>query len=205
MESNEVSIRVLVEEIVRREHPKTVGELFKLALRERSGMNQDSFVRVVEGLRREGKITLESPFPRFEGFTQYIISGSMNLWFYLVLLATLGTVAAVYLLPDLYPVTIVRWVIGGVFVLYLPGYAVIEALFPSRKSLDGVARFALSVVLSLAIVMLTGLFLNYTPWGIRLDPIVVSLSTFTVVAALTGTYRKYLLLGERERPTAREA
>ncbi|HPC28222.1 MAG TPA: DUF1616 domain-containing protein, partial [Candidatus Methanomethylicus sp.] len=49
---------------------------------------------------------------------------------------------------------------------------------------------ALSIGLSLALVPLTGLVLNYTPWGIRLDPIVVSLSLLTVGLALGAAVRK---------------
>lgn len=36
-----------------------------------------------------------------------------------------------------------------------------------------------------------GLLLNYTPWGIRVDPIVVSLCLFTIAIGFVGVYRKY--------------
>ena len=39
--------------------------------------------------------------------------------------------------------------------LFLPGYALIEALYPKRE-LDELTRFALSIGLSLALVPLTG-------------------------------------------------
>lgn len=42
-------------------------------------------------------------------------------------------------------------VVGSVFVLFLPGYSLIRALFGSRE-LDNIERFALSVGLSLALV-----------------------------------------------------
>lgn len=59
-------------------------------------------------------------------------------------------------------------------VLFLPGYALIAALFPAKSNLDGIERTALSFGLSIAIVPLMGLGLNYTPWGIRLLPILIS-------------------------------
>ncbi len=65
--------------------------------------------------------------------------------------------------------------------LFLPGYALIAALFPAKSDLDGIERTALSFGLSIAVVPLIGLGLNYTPWGIRLLPILISLSIFTFV------------------------
>lgn len=66
-----------------------------------------------------------------------------------------------------------------------------EALFLDRKDLEGIERLALSIGLSLALAPLIGLVLNYTPWGIRLDPIVTSLCVFTLLIGAIGVYRKY--------------
>ncbi|MGB3943467.1 MAG: DUF1616 domain-containing protein, partial [Methanothrix sp.] len=60
----------------------------------------------------------------------------------------------------------VRVPVGLVMVLFLPGYALIAALFPRDDDLDGIERVALSFGLSIAVVPLIGLGLNYTPWGI---------------------------------------
>ncbi len=67
----------------------------------------------------------------------------------------------------------------------------IEALYPKADELERLERFALGVGLSLAVVPLVGLVLNYTPWGIRLDPIFASLSLLTLALGLGGVYRKY--------------
>jgi uncharacterized membrane protein len=77
--------------------------------------------------------------------------------------------------------TAVRNILGLPLVLFLPGYALIAALFPAKSDLDGIERTALSFGLSIAVVPLIGLGLNYTPWGIRLLPILISLSVFTFV------------------------
>ncbi|MGD0951589.1 MAG: DUF1616 domain-containing protein [Methanotrichaceae archaeon] len=80
--------------------------------------------------------------------------------------------------------------LGLVMVLFLPGYALIAALFPRKDDLDGIERTALSFGLSIAVVPLIGLGLNYTPWGIRLTPVVISLSVFTVVMAAAAHLRR---------------
>ena len=78
-------------------------------------------------------------------------------------------------------------------VLFIPGYALIAALFPGSAEIGHIERLALSFGLSIAVVPLIGLALNYTPWGIRLDPIVISLAIFTAAMLLIGHYRRALL------------
>ena len=69
-----------------------------------------------------------------------------------------------------------RVLFGIPMVLFIPGYALIAALFPGKRISTASNGYALSFGLSIAVVPLTGLVLNYTPWGIRLDPIVMSLA-----------------------------
>ncbi|MGI6015910.1 MAG: DUF1616 domain-containing protein [Methanothrix sp.] len=83
--------------------------------------------------------------------------------------------------------------IGLLMVLFVPGYVLIAALFPKREDLDGIERIALSFGLSIAVVPLIGLGLNYTPWGIRLLPVVISISAFTLLLAATAHWRRLSL------------
>jgi len=79
-----------------------------------------------------------------------------------------------------------RIAFGLIFVLFFPGYTLIAALFPRKTSLGGIERLALSFGLSIAVVPLLGLLLNYTPWGIRLCPILISVLVFIMVMAGIG-------------------
>jgi uncharacterized membrane protein len=122
--------------------------------------------------------------------------------------------------------TPVRVVVGLPFVLFVPGYALIAALFPEAGGsdavedtadataeastgestdtagaldsggIDGIERVALSFGLSIAVVPLIGLVLNFTPWGIRLIPIMVATSAFTVGATWVGARRRFALSAE---------
>ena len=62
-----------------------------------------------------------------------------------------------------------------------------------RSGISGIERFALSVGLSIAIVPLIGLALNYTSFGIRLDPILISLTAFTVIMIIVTLFRRAAL------------
>jgi len=92
----------------------------------------------------------------------------------------------IFYVPD----SLARKALGLAFVLFFPGYVFITALFPNRQELDNLERLALSFGLSIAIVPLIGLGLNYTPWGIRLIPILVSLTVFNIALAVVAIYRR---------------
>lgn len=95
-------------------------------------------------------------------------------------------ILAVALIPD----SPLRTALGVPFVLFFPGYILLSVLFPSGKDLGGIERLALSIGLSLAIVPLIGLALNYTPWGIRLAPILLSMFVFILLMSALSLYRR---------------
>ena len=86
--------------------------------------------------------------------------------------------------------TVVRTVLGLLLVLFFPGYALIASLFPKKDDLDSIERITLSFGLSIAITPLLGLVLNYTPWGIRLDQILVSLTGITLLLCAVAIIRR---------------
>ncbi len=108
----------------------------------------------------------------------------------LLLVIILTGLCALFVLEPTLNKTVVRTVLGLFLVLFLPGYALIAALFPKKDDLDTIERLALSFGLSIAITPLIGLILNYTPYGIRLDPILVSLTGVTVLLCAVAFLRR---------------
>ena len=86
-----------------------------------------------------------------------------------------------------------RIALGLLFLLLFPGYILLSALFPKRGSLTGIERIVLSFALSIAVTSLIGLILNYTPWGISLYPILISVTLFILVASTVAWYRQQRL------------
>jgi uncharacterized membrane protein len=102
------------------------------------------------------------------------------------------------LIPPLNEISPIRIILGLPLVLFLPGYALITTLFPREDDLDGIERIALSFGLSIAITPLLGLALNYTPFGIRLSPILIVLSVFTISLAI-GAYVRRSKIPEEDK------
>lgn len=89
--------------------------------------------------------------------------------------------------------TPLRVLFGVPLLLFVPGYLLIAALFPRHDDLDWLERIALSFGLSIAVVPLVGLVLNYTPWGIRLDPVLAGLALVIAALAVAATARRLAL------------
>jgi uncharacterized membrane protein len=106
----------------------------------------------------------------------------------IVMIWTVLTVISIYIPP--LSASPLRVILALPMILFIPGYSLIAALFPSNKEIDLIERVALSFGLSIAVVPLIGLALNYTPWGIRLDPVVASLVCFTLAVILVALVRR---------------
>ncbi|SFR87029.1 Uncharacterized membrane protein [Halomicrobium zhouii] len=161
-----------------------------------------------------------------------------------VVVLTLATVLAATL--PVVAETPLRVVLGLPYVLFLPGYALVAALFPEAgpdrvekpaddsgdtddeetdgwvatgawgessadddhsgtdgsttgpsgvadAGIDGIERVALAFGTSIAVVPLVGLVLNFTPWGIRLVPILVAVSGVTLACTAVAARRRWAL------------
>ncbi|WP_408958829.1 DUF1616 domain-containing protein [Natrinema sp. 74] len=98
-------------------------------------------------------------------------------------------------------------------ILFLPGYALVSALFPDEPNddyrsfdeektglgnpllvsggLKAIERTILSVVFSVALVPAITLFASATPGGVTLEPVLSGLSVATILLALVATGARY--------------
>lgn len=145
--------------------------------------------KVTEGLMelQSRKLIVISEKTPYVSLAGYAVS-PISLWFWGAVSATLLSVVFVFATSGL--ALYLRYVFGGILILFLPGYSLIEMLYP-KKELEELTRFALSIGLSLALVPLVGLVLNYTPFGIRLLPVAFSLSGLTLLFLFLALRRKH--------------
>ncbi len=88
-------------------------------------------------------------------------------------------------LPD----NILRVVVSLPAILFFPGYTLLATLFPRKGGLKDIERFALGCGISLAVVAITGLILNYT-LGLSLNSVLYSLVAFVVIASIIAMIRQ---------------
>ena len=187
---SETSIDQYIEDAIRKKSPKTVEELVKLVQLEHPLPEQEILERIL-CLQAQRKIALiEQPALSPLPLKNYVLSSKAN-WYWTVIAIAIATTTLAFTVPEnAYPIAYARYFLGSVFVLFLPGFSFIKALFPT-KELDSIERTALCIGMSLALVPIVGLLLNYTPWGIRLTPITLSLLVLTIIFATTAIIREH--------------
>lgn len=109
-----------------------------------------------------------------------------------VVLASLLLIFALAL-PD---GNILRIVFGLPFLLFLPGYSLVSALWTKKSELGMLERIGFSLGLSIAMVPLVGLGLNYTPAGITLISVVSSLYLSIIILVGITWFRRSKLAPE---------
>lgn len=123
-------------------------------------------------------------------FLGYIFS-SKGIWFWAVIVTVIVTSFIVLIESEASSVLVYpRYLLGFAFVLILPGFALIKILFPI-KGLDFFESLTLSIGISLAIVPLVVLILNFTPWGIGTYSVTMGLLMFTILLAIVAEIRGY--------------
>lgn len=170
--------------------PSTVKELLEIAHLQLS-IPKEELLDIILNLQAEKRISLTLPEKRVQyGLREYFFKGGIY-WFWIIIFSSIAATLSVFLIPEgSYPIVLLRYVLGSLFVLFLPGFSLIKALFP-RKELDNMEKIALSLGLSMAIVPIFGLLLNYTPWGIRLTPITLVLLSYTLFLSFVAVIREY--------------
>lgn len=108
-----------------------------------------------------------------------------NLDLYLVALASLLLIPAVVLSGSI----AVRLILTIPLLLFAPGYAIVSAFFPGKSGPSGIERITYGVVLSIAVVMLDGLLLNYI-WSIDVYPLLITLEGLTLVLLIIAWLRR---------------
>jgi hypothetical protein len=188
--SSKDSIDQQIIQIAKETRPQNVKQLIRLT-QEKLPLPEKEILTHIVHLQEKGNIQLEPHRTRTpEKLTSYLRLNQAY-WYWITITLTFATALLVFLIPEnAFPLVYARYILGSIFVLWLPGYSFIKALFP-QKELDNIERAALSIGMSLALVPITGLLLNYTPWGIRLTPITISLLALTITFATAAIIREH--------------
>jgi len=190
-------IQQLILQVLEKEKPENVEKLIEL-VQPKVQLPREKLIENILDLQSEGKLRLTETVASTPSMLAYLQS-SKAYWYWTTIILSMTTTILVITVPeDAYPLVYIRYILGSVFVLWMPGYTFINALFPTKvpiptssPELDTIERIALSIGMSLALVPIVGLLLNYTPWGIRQTPITLSLLALTLTFATASIIREH--------------
>ena len=192
---NDISKRIL--HIVKTENPDTVKQLIELT-QKKTKLPEDEIMACILDLQNQDKLSFKENPTKLPSTPRAYLFSSQSYWYWITTALVIAAAISVFTIPeDAFPIVYARYILGSLFILYLPGYAFIKALFPTKvpiplgiEGLDNIERIALSAGMSIALVPITGLLLNYTPWGIRTTPVTLSLLALTTVFATVAIIRE---------------
>ena len=187
-EDAEISHKIL--ELIKKRSPETVEKLIEITGQELGTPREIALKHVIE-LENQGRLRLFSPPESIPKELNAYLFSAHAAWFWIIISLSISTTISVFTISETaVPYVYIRYILGSIFVLLLPGYSLIKTLFPTRE-IDNIERTALSIGMSLALVPLVGLILNYTPWGISLTPVTLSLLSLTIILTITGLLREH--------------
>jgi hypothetical protein len=177
--------------LVQTKKPVNIQQLINLAKSETMFTPEQTIMEHIIHLQDQGKLKLKEPLTQTPTKLNTYLKTTQSTWYWISIILATATALTVFTIQEnSYPLIYIRYILGAIFVLYLPGYSLIKLLFP-EKELDTIERTALSMGMSLALVPITGLILNYTPWGIRTTPITLSIITLTIILATAAIIREH--------------
>jgi len=157
----------------------------------------------IQALVRADAVAVEDIPPITHSIGEFLSVWEWNLGAYFAIGISITALIVIAVQPVILPLVILRWLIGSVFVLFIPGFVLTETLFPTGNELGGRERFALSVGLSLGVVALIGLGLTFSPWGVRLVPLLVCLSALSLGLSVASIGRRFRISKAHRRSTSR--
>jgi hypothetical protein len=185
-----IFLQSLVIDAMRKYNCKTVRDLVtRLQIIDHSLTVEDICV-IVKALEKEKKIVLAHPQVHYS-FFGYLTKSYASLPFWLAIAIVAMTLVVAYIpYQNVEQWSAFRGVVGGAFMLFIPGYALTKLIFP-RRQLKYTELIAFSIGLSLAFSSLVGLILNHISWKLSLDLTVMTLSLLTLLLLVLSEYRKF--------------
>jgi len=185
--------------ITKENKPKDTEHLISLVKEELQLPGQKIIDQIMQ-LENEGKIILkQQQQPTPQNFSAYIKTKKISWYWATIMLAAMSVISVFMVSENDYPLIYARYLLGTIFIWILPGYSFTKALFPNKvpiptnkSELDSVERVALSIGMSLVLVILNGFILNYTPFGIRTNYVTLSLLALIITFATVAVIRQHV-------------
>ena len=188
----------VIMQLLKDRNPQNVQQLVEMAKKIVS-LPEQKIIELVLQLQNQGRITLREPRkPQPHDLSSYLTTKEAY-WYWASIILSIATALVMFRIPEgAIPIVYVRYTLVSIFVSWFPGYCFVRTLFPMKSSkkdenkiLSAPERYALSLGLSLVLAALVGMLLNNTPWGIRLEPVGLSLFSITIFFATTAIIREY--------------
>lgn len=195
--SEETYLTRKIIEVINEKKPESVKQLTGI-LKDRLDLAEEEIVKSILKLQAEGALKLDNQFLSSLSIGTYLRTNEA-IWYWLTIATVVITASLVFAVSEnVYPWIYARNIFGVIFVLFLPGYTFIRALFQgkilnktAKSNLETIERIALSVGMSFGLVSVVGLILYYSPFDLNLTTMVFSLLGFTLAFSTVAVFMEF--------------
>src|SRR6266571_910606 len=183
------STEQVILDILGKETCLPTSKVVEKVLRENSGRKREEVLQCLTQLYVDGKLSLRPP--RFYKFKSFFLDTAWNTNFWAVLVTCAGY-AIQFWIPSQLPWSLLRLPPGLLLLFYLPGCSLLRAIVNDHYPFP-VGKYILEIALSLALTMLLGLLLNFTPEALlsaKTQASIVGLNLVLAFAASLTDYRE---------------
>jgi len=190
-------IKRIILDTAKKQKPQNTAQLIELA-QQKTAASKEQITQLLIQLENQDLLHFTRQ-PTTPSTLQKFILSKQAAWYWITIGISMTATMAAFIIPiNSYPTTYLRSATSVILILFLPGFSLIKTLYPSQlpiktnsQNLDAIERLALSICLSLSLVAILALILNYSPWGITLTPITLSLLGLTVAFATAAIIREH--------------
>jgi uncharacterized membrane protein len=189
----EEEIGKIIINLIQKEKPEDTKKLI-LLIQERYSFSSLEIERALIGLENKNINFIPAKKSEHKRLTQLSFLRT-NLWYWSIIIISISAaISSLTITEDSYPLFYFRSIFGLIFISFLPGYSFLKVVFLTdfkknkKNDIKVLENVILGIGLSLVLVSIVGLILNFTPFGIRLTPIVLSLFALTFIFSTVALY-----------------
>lgn len=177
-------------DIVKSGHAPKGSELVEIIVNELK-INEEDAINLLFELEDKEKIIfvdINNNIP--DNLQEYVLS-SYAYWYWAVITVSLLSVFSVFFLPtDISNLNYVRYVFGSVYVLFLPGYCIYKIIYLGEE-VSTTKLILFSIGISVSLISILGLIMNYSPWGLHQAPLVIIEFLLILTLSSIGIIREH--------------
>lgn len=168
-------------------HPKSVAGLWTICHSKDPSLSKEHFLEAVRLLNDEDRLSLQPP--RFTSFGGFLTNPYWNTSMFVVIVVSVSEILLYFLVKG-FPWSLLKIIPGVLLVFYLPGHSLLRVLLNNELE-EPLERVVLEIAVSIVMVLLVGLAINFLGLGLFSAPAVASTVVLNVLLAIWASYEDF--------------
>jgi hypothetical protein len=165
----------------------TLDEVVKIL--NSQGIKPENTLKNIYFLEKNMRLRLINPYYPNSFFKYLLYAYSLFFWGQFLFIVFFYFIT--YYSESVYPIIFIKYVSSFIFILFIPGYALLNAIYYKKDEIEGVKKISLIVVTSITITAIVGIILNFLPWGVDSYLYFFTISILFIILNIYGLYKKY--------------